>query len=611
MIQRGSVLFLLFLFAFLAGLFPISRQYDTDIFWHLKTGEIIASEGWIPSTDPFTDPPRDALRERFLLASYWLADVVFYGVYAVGGLTALAILRSCVLSATILLVAFALFKRGFYFSIILSLALTVFLAPAVPLKPNLFSIVFTALVAVLVERFRENGRWRDGIGVVGVMFVWTNMHGGYVFGLGFLILYLIGEAAQSLVDRLKGRESSGRLRDLTVLALCGGLASLANPVGADAIRVIRDISFNPSYSWMTSLVMEHMSVAAQLTSGWINLWTFYGVILAGIVLIYTFLNVSRGRTGMAETVVVVGYLAAGLSAVRMLPLFLVAGMVVSGRRTGFVDLSPGTRRWMEPAKWVATAGVLGVSLAFLYPLQAPGTLTETSAIGVRAAGFLKEQRFSGHMLNSSHAGNYFIFSLYPDYKVFTDTRYLSVSAFRDSFYMLDAVSREPRALDLKTHYYELAVTARLMIKNRIPEEWKTEFWRDLLEKYDIKIIVDRATNPQSGSLYGIWLKLFHDDAWKLVYADGNFAVMVKDEGQNAEIVARIGTKDKKLLFDQAIAEVIGMSTDQAYETLAFSYYMKGEYDRAEKLARAALIGNEKLVIANSVLEEIKKNADRK
>ena len=77
----------------LLGLF--SREiYDSDFWWHLRTGQYIVEQRALPFPDPFAWTtagardayPGEARTRRFNLTHEWLAQVVFYAVWRVGGM---------------------------------------------------------------------------------------------------------------------------------------------------------------------------------------------------------------------------------------------------------------------------------------------------------------------------------------------------------------------------------------------------------------------------------------------------------------------------------------------------------------------------------------------
>src|SRR5438552_4004511 len=68
-----------------------------DFWWHLKAGEIIVTSGSIPRTDLFSFT---AAGKPFVLQS-WLAEVLFYGGYRLGGLPLLVALNTALLVAAL------------------------------------------------------------------------------------------------------------------------------------------------------------------------------------------------------------------------------------------------------------------------------------------------------------------------------------------------------------------------------------------------------------------------------------------------------------------------------------------------------------------------------
>jgi hypothetical protein len=95
---------LLLIFAIVIGFTKIS---DHDVWWHLKTGEIILQTG-IPHTDIFSFT---ALGNQWVTHE-WLAEVVLYFIYKLGGLTALIFLTAIVSSFMAFLVFAFGKKRG-------------------------------------------------------------------------------------------------------------------------------------------------------------------------------------------------------------------------------------------------------------------------------------------------------------------------------------------------------------------------------------------------------------------------------------------------------------------------------------------------------------------
>ena len=54
---------------------------DTDTWWHLRSGQYIVENWTIPTTDPFSHTQLG----RLWIDHGWLAQILWFGLYAVGG----------------------------------------------------------------------------------------------------------------------------------------------------------------------------------------------------------------------------------------------------------------------------------------------------------------------------------------------------------------------------------------------------------------------------------------------------------------------------------------------------------------------------------------------
>src|ERR1039458_5906505 len=101
-----KVITLFFLFAtFFTYLWPI---WDCDFPWHVKTGEYIYMHREIPKTDPFTIGSDGSITEKFILSQYWLAQLLFYMLFASYGPIAIVILKSLIFTGIIAILWFSM-----------------------------------------------------------------------------------------------------------------------------------------------------------------------------------------------------------------------------------------------------------------------------------------------------------------------------------------------------------------------------------------------------------------------------------------------------------------------------------------------------------------------
>ena len=89
---------------FLCGIFS-TEAADTDFWWHLKTGEYIVEHGKLPVPDPFSytsgygEPayPGEETVRYFNLTHEWLAQVLWWLLYQLGGFPAVVLWKGFLL----------------------------------------------------------------------------------------------------------------------------------------------------------------------------------------------------------------------------------------------------------------------------------------------------------------------------------------------------------------------------------------------------------------------------------------------------------------------------------------------------------------------------------
>ncbi len=176
----------------LALLAAIDRVLITpnDFWWHIRVGVLILQRHTIPTRDLFTFTRGGAPWTY----QAWLAEVILYLLYATGG-------------APLVILGHALTITAGYTAALVgparthgtrAAALAALLAAALSLwnwnvRPQTFSFLFFGLLVALVERHRRRGD-RSLWLAVPLFALWGNVHGGFVFGLGYLWAHLFGWA---------------------------------------------------------------------------------------------------------------------------------------------------------------------------------------------------------------------------------------------------------------------------------------------------------------------------------------------------------------------------------------------------------------------------------
>lgn len=412
-IRRTLLLTVIYLLPALSILQPI--VLDPDIWWHLRTGKWIVSNGALPVTDPFSVYGEG----KPWIAYSWLFDVWMYGLVYTFGEEAI-IFCTLAFSLLILIVLHKLLSgRVRDFTVLCGvLALCSFaLVKVFTPRPWLWTILGVALTLNVILAFREGKtcRWYWLLPVVYVL--WANVHVQFVVGLGLLGLAclapILDHVARSFT--FKGLADvtwrSGQWRKLLGLAITCGLATLANPYHVHVYSVVIDYA---SQTGFRDVISEMQAPTFRYISDWALLvlfayvlivlgrrpfWSSFDVLLLSVAAYCAFRGQREAWLLVIAAVAVIRSSGPDESAmqpsgVQTIPLVPVALCVCMGV--------------------VCLVGYLGLSntkvqenTAQLYPVQ--------------AAVFLEKQDYAGQLYNHFDWGGYLIWRL-PDLKVSMDGR---------------------------------------------------------------------------------------------------------------------------------------------------------------------------------------------
>jgi hypothetical protein len=219
------ILFILLGLIFLAA---ARSPLDTDMWWHLRAGEVSWQTGKPLLTDLFS-----ATRYAQPWTNHsWLAEVLMYGLFQLGGYLALGAMVAMLATLSMALVYFqmegpALFKA--FLMILATLVAAVVWSP----RPQLLSMLLVALSSYILFLYK----WRrvDRLWLLPLIFVlWSNLHGGYPLGLLLIGFMIAGEITNHFLGN--GTDEMLGWRKIIQLALIGiicGFAVLLNPNGIE------------------------------------------------------------------------------------------------------------------------------------------------------------------------------------------------------------------------------------------------------------------------------------------------------------------------------------------------------------------------------------------
>ena len=207
---------------------------DDDVFWHLATGRYIAETHSVPSTDIFGYVTAGQQWMPF----EWGWDLLTYGLYNLGGYTALSVFRTLIflLMFFVLFIILKKFKVSytliFLFFIILAFGMMDRLTP----RPHIMSMLFFALLLYILTEYKYFNRsnYKILFFIPVIFLLWANLHMGIIAGIFLLGIFVLSEIIIYLkADKFSSREipplSKQELTRLIIIFVVSVLFMLVNP----------------------------------------------------------------------------------------------------------------------------------------------------------------------------------------------------------------------------------------------------------------------------------------------------------------------------------------------------------------------------------------------
>lgn len=206
----------------LLGCFPMG---DFDVWWHLRSGQLIWERGTVPRTDWFTYTNA----ERPWIDLYWLFQIFLAGLYRLGGVSALVLLKALAGVAIVWLTVLARGPGTRAWPVALTwLPAVVMLSGRLCERPELASLLFLAGFLTVLARAAARPRLLWLLPAMQVL--WVNCHGFFVLGPLVLAAYW----ADVLYGHWRPAAASGARPPMKALGLATGaslLACLVSPYG--------------------------------------------------------------------------------------------------------------------------------------------------------------------------------------------------------------------------------------------------------------------------------------------------------------------------------------------------------------------------------------------
>jgi hypothetical protein len=525
-LNKAKIVSIIFLFTAFAFYYLSIPLWDYDFWWHIANGRYMVTSASLPEQDPFCftsllEENKNPFPEweNFILKQYWLSQIIFYFIYDYSGITGIIILRSLLLIVLLIIVFWRLQIWHVSFPIAYLFTFAVFIASlkCTGERPVLFTIVFTALIFFLLEDYREQKKKRILL-LIPLMLLWSNLHGGFIIGIAFIIAFMFGEGINFYLKKSTySRKEILLFYGASVFAIG---ASFINPTGWDSFYISMNIPFK--YKIIHEDIKEYISPFVSYKSKLAPLP--YEYIL--MVFIFPFiLLLKRGKIVISHLMVLFICLVSSISASRFMIYYVIIGAMILGREFDFLINSVLTRRLSAIGYQKIMAALTSLALISSVTFFVSNIhghkgfqfkVANNYSVPVGAVDFIEKNNLSGNMFNDYAYGGYISWRLYPYKKTFIDTRTLNISVRMEYGWIVNTLGTGD-------------------INRNASEMPSNPLWKMLFSHYDINYVVLSVVNPIY-QIYPIIFELTESNDWVPVYSDQMSVIYVKNTVRNSDII---------------------------------------------------------------------------
>ncbi len=494
------------------GLFLIHNinLYTEDLGRFLKSGEIFWQQKDIMTQNVFsyTEP-----NSSTILAPQWLFSAIVSFLFKnVGlGFNGLIIFKTVLLLFAFSVLFFTATKKAnFWLVAFLSLPTVLILSGRSDIRPEIFSYLFIIVFFYLLTDLEQHPEHSRIFWLIPLQLIWVNSHFFFFIGLAMVGGFLF----EKIIINRKNLWGSPLIKKLVLLLLALIAISFINPNGIKG-------AFYPFFHLFDKYAFpltEDLPLVTFLKTNPpsdISAEIFLPMALLlflGFALFFWKRFRGSAQGSIFYFLASAGSAAAALFAMRCLGLF---GLIfLPAAAFTFNGLFEKSKIWLErkPPKIASLSKkvlilFLIAALFFFAFLAGFGKISDKKlSLGlmprsVDAATFLRQQNIKGPIFNDHDSGDYLIYYLYPEEKVFFDHRGPK-DAYSDSF--------------IRNTYLAM-----------LQQE---ETWQEVTKKYNFNVIFFYADQAY------FLMRRLADPSWALVYADAYAKILLKNTAENQEVI---------------------------------------------------------------------------
>jgi len=450
---------------------------DPDYGWHISMGKYILEKG-IPKTDPFS----------YTMPSYpfvdhaWLASVLMYEGDKWLGKNGLAVVFGLIAAATLGLVGK---KKGWELAVLLGGGLLIYQAGV---RPQVLDWIFVAIIWKFFSNEEIWKKWRFGI--VGMFWLWGNLHGGFVIGLLMLLWMMVSKGIE---------ERRWDVKNLTVWFLSLG-ATFINPY---LWRTWWEVWMTFSDTGLHGRIAEWMPFYYQTQP------TFWFLVILWVMLVVW---EKKKEWWKISTLAIT--LVAGLFSIRNLAFFTLLAILELPKLMENFWNQIAKNEIKKRAKYfyILMVGIAVGAFLLVTSILAVKIGNKELSYPAGAVRFLKGRETFGNIFSTYNWGGYLIWK-YPEKKVFIDGR---MPSWRMNSKGVETASAMEEYLQISETGNYREIFTKYNIKIALLPSSSNQLWGDRM----LENLMKTEKIPLRERLEG--------DGWKKIYEDESCVVYINE-----------------------------------------------------------------------------------
>jgi len=470
---------------------------DGDLLLHLNLGKYILNTGKIPLRDVFSH----TMTGQPVIQHEWLSALIFELINRVFGLEGIVFLCALVIGTTIHFVVKNVHNQSrALLPALLAVLLTLINSMVHWMaRPHIFTFLLLILWISVLNQMRA-GHLKRWWALPALMLFWANLHGGFIVGFITLAIYGFGLGFDVLFHRLNEEEKLAS--HFWLYYLLGGitsfLASLLNPSGIGLwVKVVG----HAGNQYLASITNEFQPPNFHEVTYWPFLLT--------IGLLVIVLGFSKKKYKAELLFNSAFWLMLGLYSCRNIPLFAIVAAPILA--LGLADLLLNANLDIKFSAWIKgldsrlqvldgqlkgvfwpilsiLIAVLGLSLGLHFDIDGEGYAFDPEVFPIEAVDWLEANPQEGEMFNYFTWGGYLQYRLWPEKRVFIDSK--------SDFYGEDFVRQYGQVIA------------------------QQDGWEDVLKQYNVDWAILPIDEPAAKAIQ-------RDLGWKVIYEDETAVVLVR------------------------------------------------------------------------------------